>query len=129
VAAVGAGPCRRPATAADRGERRGAAVAELAAAQLPDRGRSPRLRPRVDRGTVLVPARPAGPAAQGPALPGAARRVCRGVLPRPCRRCGTGRCAGGPGRVRGAALTRSEEHTSELQSRFELVCRLLLEKK
>src|SRR5699024_12116331 len=25
--------------------------------------------------------------------------------------------------------TRSEEHTSELQSRFELVCRLLLEKK
>src|SRR5437868_8053935 len=26
-------------------------------------------------------------------------------------------------------VTRSEEHTSELQSRFELVCRLLLEKK
>src|SRR5699024_11872740 len=26
-------------------------------------------------------------------------------------------------------LKRSEEHTSELQSRFELVCRLLLEKK
>src|SRR5699024_11830516 len=26
-------------------------------------------------------------------------------------------------------LERSEEHTSELQSRFELVCRLLLEKK
>src|SRR5437868_12716276 len=26
-------------------------------------------------------------------------------------------------------LNRSEEHTSELQSRFELVCRLLLEKK
>src|SRR5699024_12843322 len=26
-------------------------------------------------------------------------------------------------------LVRSEEHTSELQSRFELVCRLLLEKK
>src|SRR5699024_12227911 len=25
-------------------------------------------------------------------------------------------------------LTRSEEHTSELQSRFDLVCRLLLEK-
>src|SRR5699024_11932208 len=25
--------------------------------------------------------------------------------------------------------TRSEEHTSELQSRFDLVCRLLLEKK
>src|SRR5699024_11483632 len=26
-------------------------------------------------------------------------------------------------------VSRSEEHTSELQSRFELVCRLLLEKK
>src|SRR5579885_2575925 len=30
---------------------------------------------------------------------------------------------------RGAAKPRSEEHTSELQSRFDLVCRLLLEKK
>src|SRR3989442_10787515 len=29
----------------------------------------------------------------------------------------------------GAALSRSEEHTSELQSRPHLVCRLLLEKK
>src|SRR5207249_9764651 len=29
----------------------------------------------------------------------------------------------------GAAHQRSEEHTSELQSRFDLVCRLLLEKK
>src|SRR5207247_8469847 len=28
-----------------------------------------------------------------------------------------------------AALARSEEHTSELQSRVDLVCRLLLEKK
>src|SRR5699024_11440239 len=28
-----------------------------------------------------------------------------------------------------AAAVRSEEHTSELQSRFDLVCRLLLEKK
>src|SRR5699024_12376183 len=27
------------------------------------------------------------------------------------------------------SLARSEEHTSELQSRFDLVCRLLLEKK
>src|SRR2546422_3640535 len=55
-------------------------------------------------------------------------------------------CAGRPGnatsRTRGAsparlsaspssaaALPRSEEHTSELQSRLHLVCRLLLEKK
>src|SRR5699024_11459702 len=35
------------------------------------------------------------------------------------------------GRLLGEALVsgRSEEHTSELQSRFDLVCRLLLEKK
>src|SRR5687768_17943926 len=32
-------------------------------------------------------------------------------------------------RCRGAAEARSEEHTSELQSRLHLVCRLLLEKK
>src|SRR2546422_5683383 len=32
-------------------------------------------------------------------------------------------------RARGKRLTRSEEHTSELQSRLHLVCRLLLEKK
>src|SRR5699024_11255459 len=32
-------------------------------------------------------------------------------------------------RVARAALLRSEEHTSELQSRFDLVCRLLLEQK
>src|SRR5690349_23333697 len=31
--------------------------------------------------------------------------------------------------VAGVGLERSEEHTSELQSRRELVCRLLLEKK
>src|SRR5699024_12089693 len=32
-------------------------------------------------------------------------------------------------RARGSYGERSEEHTSELQSRFDLVCRLLLEKK
>src|SRR5207248_3650550 len=32
-------------------------------------------------------------------------------------------------RVRGEGATRSEEHTSELQSPYDLVCRLLLEKK
>src|SRR5699024_11946181 len=31
--------------------------------------------------------------------------------------------------VRSGPVGRSEEHTSELQSRFDLVCRLLLEKK
>src|SRR5207248_10588505 len=39
--------------------------------------------------------------------------------------------AGRPGRSRRptGAATRSEEHTSELQSPYDLVCRLLLEKK
>src|SRR5438309_9118343 len=32
-------------------------------------------------------------------------------------------------RARSPSSTRSEEHTSELQSQFHLVCRLLLEKK
>src|SRR5699024_9256680 len=35
----------------------------------------------------------------------------------------------GPGCAVGGHRARSEEHTSELQSRFDLVCRLLLEKK
>src|SRR5437868_7254722 len=35
----------------------------------------------------------------------------------------------GPFRCHRASQCRSEEHTSELQSRFDLVCRLLLEKK
>src|SRR5207249_6426911 len=35
----------------------------------------------------------------------------------------------GSGRCRRCRWSRSEEHTSELQSRFDLVCRLLLEKK
>src|SRR5207249_10082948 len=36
---------------------------------------------------------------------------------------------GGWGTLSEIAMTRSEEHTSELQSRFDLVCRLPLEKK
>src|SRR5215211_9068588 len=41
------------------------------------------------------------------------------AVPRPC----------GRRRAPGTAGTRSEEHTSELQSHSDLVCRLLLEKK
>src|SRR2546422_3100164 len=37
--------------------------------------------------------------------------------------------SGGPARYPVAVNLRSEEHTSELQSRLHLVCRLLLEKK
>src|SRR5207249_8620608 len=38
-------------------------------------------------------------------------------------------CSGTPGGGQQCVPLRSEEHTSELQSRFDLVCRLLLEKK
>src|SRR3712207_7327153 len=40
-----------------------------------------------------------------------------------------GALSGGRGRGGGLGTARSEEHTSELQSRQYLVCRLLLEKK
>src|SRR5437868_12778187 len=43
--------------------------------------------------------------------------------------CGPVRRARGPAKIFRSAGARSEEHTSELQSRFDLVCRLLLEKK
>src|SRR5437868_12279320 len=50
------------------------------------------------------------------------------IRPPPCAR--SGRNHGGPPWLRPErAQGRSEEHTSELQSRFDLVCRLLLEKK
>src|SRR5690242_21007542 len=54
----------------------------------------------------------------GPARTGRARGSSR---------CGTCRCARPPCRT--ATGSRSEEHTSELQSHVNLVCRLLLEKK
>src|SRR6266513_5863070 len=38
-------------------------------------------------------------------------------------------CGARNGRRAASRPSRSEEHTSELQSRFDLVCRLLLEKK
>src|SRR5699024_12325778 len=51
-------------------------------------------------------------------------------LPEQSAETGVGSGAGLTGiEERVAALDRSEEHTSELQSRFDLVCRLLLEKK
>src|SRR3712207_7267207 len=55
-------------------------------------------------------------------LPPAGKRALRPAPPRP--HCPRAQCAGRP-----AAPRRSEEHTSELQSRQYLVCRLLLEKK
>src|SRR2546425_12786771 len=62
-----------------------------------------------------------------------ARPVPRSGTPRPqppLRWCaGGGRDRRAPARGRAARTTRSEEHTSELQSLAYLVCRLLLEKK
>src|SRR2546429_1498653 len=54
--------------------------------------------------------------------PGLARRGRAGGAPR----LGHGRRVGGIGH---GVIPRSEEHTSELQSRLHLLCRLLLEKK
>src|SRR3712207_8904705 len=61
----------------------------------------------------------------GPLAPRSAERRHR-LRPRrlPSRRRGLGAAGGSPPTIR-----RSEEHTSELQSRQYLVCRLLLEKK
>src|SRR5438067_10235620 len=69
-------------------------------------------------GRADVPPRPPRPDAGRPRLR-AERR-----LPATAR----GRVAPA-GTPRGTPAARSEEHTSELQSRFDLVCRLLLEKK
>src|SRR2546430_12678991 len=63
-------------------------------------------------------------------LDGGARR--RTPVRRPSRACGGRRQRRRPGRADGGAVhaaCRSEEHTSELQSQSNLVCRLLLEKK
>src|SRR3712207_8220154 len=51
------------------------------------------------------------------------------VTERTRRRVGAPPTAGTDGRCSSSSRTRSEEHTSELQSRQYLVCRLLLEKK
>src|SRR5207249_9996385 len=55
----------------------------------------------------------------------------RRAVDRPVAAAGEGdlRHPAGPARCRRSPSPRSEEHTSELQSRFDLVCRLLLEKK
>src|SRR5690349_23712737 len=58
------------------------------------------------------------PGGEGPAAPGRADPALQPALPPE------------PGRREGPAqAARSEEHTSELQSRRDIVCRLLLDKK
>src|SRR2546427_4446207 len=65
----------------------------------------------------------------------AGRAVAHGGGRRPARDHGAARLPGGAGGRRGGVcgrrrgVPRSEEHTSELQSQSNLVCRLLLEKK
>src|SRR2546430_13225913 len=54
--------------------------------------------------------------------------VSRGYVPEFGHRLGAGACVGAD-RHKTAERDRSEEHTSELQSQSNLVCRLLLEKK
>src|SRR5438105_10564419 len=62
-------------------------------------------------------------------------RSQQGERPQPRHRHESGKCAWSGRRTqltdcaRPKATYRSEEHTSELQSRVDLVCRLLLEKK
>src|SRR2546422_8474575 len=67
-----------------------------------------------------------------PTTPSTCGRQCAVRAPSPSARIdlprGVGVLSGNP-LAAVAMLTRSEEHTSELQSRLHLVCRLLLEKK
>src|SRR2546422_8516443 len=57
--------------------------------------------------------------------------LCLGPVPGTCRRLCLAPCLGWSSapHSRRRSASRSEEHTSELQSRLHLVCRLLLEKK
>src|SRR5699024_12612347 len=55
--------------------------------------------------------------------------VVRGVLGNSAPQISDGATIGGGETDSRGNLRRSEEHTSELQSRFDLVCRRLLEKK
>src|SRR5438270_6385399 len=57
------------------------------------------------------------------------RSIMRGNGPRPRRESRSRQSVGSSGTRRFATHNRSEEHTSELQSQSNLVCRLLLEKK
>src|SRR5690554_7559132 len=103
--------------------------------EAPD-GRQPPRPGRGDRGGVPGPGRPAAVrgAGLGPRRPhraalAADRQAGAGVLAAGAARARTPVRVARAGRPARATRTRSEEHTSELQSRPHLVCRLLLEKK
>src|SRR5438105_6525951 len=57
------------------------------------------------------------------------KALIRGSAASTLRRLESCARGGGAKRPRPSSKSRSEEHTSELQSRVDLVCRLLLEKK
>src|SRR3712207_8041775 len=84
--------------------------------------------------TTLFRSRVAGSPARGRLLPAGGPVRGRNSIPRtrsirrPCQRVPADRVEK-PRRRQGLFRLRSEEHTSELQSRQYLVCRLLLEKK
>src|SRR5207249_11795985 len=79
--------------------------------------------PAADRACELHSGRPSvAPGIPGSPFPGL---LDPELVPDRLRSCHAGR----RGRSGGGVQDRSEEHTSELQSRFDLVCRLLLEKK
>src|SRR5260370_26917697 len=59
----------------------------------------------------------------------AVRASCTGVMLRAALKSATGSSARAAASGLGRSERRSEEHTSELQSHLNLVCRLLLEKK
>src|SRR5207249_9274339 len=78
---------------------------------------------RAERGYPANRARPSPPRptrSRAPAVPAVPASM---YPPRPLRRPRI------PPPMRRGGYIRSEEHTSELQSRFDLVCRLLLQKK
>src|SRR5690606_41269609 len=79
---------------------------------------------RSARSRTPRPGRGSPPDASRRRMPGAPRRAS----PRPVGTVCDPEASATP-RSRAAAPPRSEEHTSELQSRENLVCRLLLEKK
>src|SRR5258708_17867956 len=78
--------------------------------------------------TTLFRSRTSGEAAAGRAGTGIPARRFPAALPRGSADCGGDAPQSGTGSRR-RSVSRSEEHTSELQSPDHLVCRLLLEKK
>src|SRR5690625_6496992 len=79
------------------------------------------------RATVGVRAGEGHPGGVGGVLPGSFRST--GAGPRGALRVSSTTAATVPATSTAPTTMRSEEHTSELQSRGHLVCRLLLEKK